>query len=102
MFRSCLSYTVLPICFVLVGKYPLVYCLMTRIFNAIHPIKKFIPTWSVMVVFQTLKQWAPPEKIDWICLTYKVVMLLTLAAAKSCSSIILLSLKLGYCEISET
>ena len=49
-----------------------------------------------------LKLWSPNDKLDLKCLTYKTVMLLALVTARRCSSLYLLTLKEGYCEIGES
>ena len=72
---------------------------MQGIYNSRPPVKTLVPTWSVMTVLKMLKLWSPNDKLDLKCLTYKTVMLLALVTARRCSSLYLLTLKEGYCEI---
>ena len=102
IFRSCLSSTLFPVNSVFVGQHPLVYQLMKGIFYSRPPIKKLVPSWSIAKYFQTLRQWSPPGQLDIKCLSYKVITLLYFTSAKRCSSLALLSLKLGYYEISKS
>ena len=98
--RSALSMTLKPVEGFNVGDHPLVRRLMKGVFNVRPPKKKLVPSWSVQKVLDTLAEWSPSAKLDLKTLTYKTVMLVSLATAKRCSSLSLLSVKPGFCEIS--
>ena len=100
--RSALSSTIEPIERFCVGQHPLVCRLLKGIFNLRPPKTKLCPTWSVKSVLETLKSWSPANSLDLKCLTFKTVMLVALASAKRPSSLTLLSLKEGFCEIGES
>jgi hypothetical protein len=100
--RSALSSTLKPIQSYQVGQHPLVKRLMRGVFNTRPPVQKLCESWSVMKVLQLLKTWSPARTLDLKCLTLKTAMLLALATAKRCSSLSLLTLKEGFCEISES
>ena len=51
---------------------------------------------------QDVKMLGPARKLDLRTLTYKTLMLLALATARRVSSLVLLSLKPVYCEISDS
>ena len=85
-----------------VGKHPLMTRLMQGIYNSRPPVKTLVPTWLVTTVLKMLKLWSPNDKLDLKRLTYKTVMLLALVTARRCSSLYLLTLKEGYCEIGES
>jgi hypothetical protein len=101
-YRSVLSSTLLPMDGFKIGCHPLVCRLMKGIFNKRPPVKSLVATWSVTKVLQLLRTWSPAKKLDLKCLTLKTVMLLALASARRVSSLVLLSLNNGYCEISES
>ena len=65
-------------------------------------MKVLVSTWSVTTVLRMLKLWSPNDELDLKHLTYKTIMLLTLVTAKRCSSLSLLTLNEGYCEIGES
>lgn len=102
MHRSALSSTLKPIEGYQVGQHPLVKRLMRGVFNTRPPVKKLCESWSVLKVLQLLKTWSPATTLDLKCLTLKTLMLLALATAKRCSSLSLLTIKEGFCEISES
>ena len=75
---------------------------MQRIYNLRSPVKVLVSFWSVTTVLRMLKLWSPNDKLDLKHLTYKTIMLLALVTAKRCSSLSLLTLNEGYCEIGES
>ena len=102
MHRSALSSTLKPIDGFCVGQHPLVCRLLKGAFNNRPPRPKLCPTWSVDKVLKTLKTWSPASSLDLKCLTYKTSMLVALASAKRPSSLALLSVKRGFCEIGDS
>ena len=98
--RSALSMTLKPVEGFNVGEHPLVRRLLKGVFNVRPPKKKLVPSWSVQKVLDTLAEWSPSAQLDLKTLTYKTAMLVSLATAKRCSSLSLLSVKPGFCEIS--
>ena len=56
IFRSALSSTLLPVDGIVVGQHPLVCQLMKAIFNLRPPIKKFVLSWSIATMLQTIRQ----------------------------------------------
>ena len=65
-------------------------------------MKTLVPTWSVTIVLRMLKLWSPNDKLELKHLTYKTIMLLALVTMKRCSSLSLLTLNEGYCEIGDS
>ena len=100
--RSALSSTLKPMEGFPVGQHPLVTRMMKGVFNSRPPIVKICPAWSVNQVLDWLRQWGPASKMDLKSLTLKTVMLLSLATSKRCDSLTMLTIKPGYCEISES
>ena len=92
----------LPIDSYSVGAHPLVCRLMKGIFNKRPPQPCVVPIWSVSKVLSTLREWSPASKLDIKTLSIKTVMLFALATGKRCSSLNLLSVSKGFCEISES
>ena len=101
-YRSSLSSTLLPIEGFQVGQHPLVSCLMKGVFNSRPPVKTLVPTWSIRLVLEMIRSWGENSSLDLAVLTYKTVMLLALATARRCSSLHLLTLKQGYCDLSDS
>ena len=66
------------------------------------PRPKLCPTWSVDSVLKMLKEWSPASTLDLKCLTLKTAMLVALVSSKRPSSLTLLSIKEGFCEIGES
>ena len=99
--RSAISVTLQPMNGYNVGEHPLVCRLMKGIFNERPPQTSLVPNWSVSKVLGTLREWSPAHSLDLRCLTMKTCMLVALASGKRCSSLSLLSLEPGYCEIGE-
>ena len=100
--RSALSSTLKPIDGHKVGQHPLICRLMKGVFNKRPPLQTMVGTWSVDKVLQLLKSWGDNALLDLKHLTYKTVMLLALASAKRCSSLILLSVKEGFFCLSDS
>ena len=100
--RSALSSTLKPMEGFPVGQHPLVTRMMKGVFNSRPPIVKICPAWSVNQVLDWPRQWGPASKMDLKSLTLKTVMLLSLATSKRCDSLTMLTIKPGYCEISES
>ena len=100
--RSALSSTLKPIEGYKVGQHPIICRLMKGVFNKRPPIQTIVGTWSVDKVLRLLQSWEVNEQLDLKHLTFKTVMLIALASAKRCSSLALLSVKKGYCCLSES
>ena len=100
--RSALSSTLGPIDGFCVGQHPLVCRLLKGAFNSRPPRPKLCPSWSVQVVLDMLKEWSPASKLGLKVLTLKTSMLVALASAKRPSSLSLLSLRSGFCEVGES
>ena len=100
--RSALSATLKPIEGFCVGQHPIVCRLLKGAFNSRPPRPKLCPSWSVEHVLKTLSKWVPASSLDLKTLTYKTCMLVALASAKRPSSLHLLSVKDGFCELGET
>ena len=100
--RSALSSTLKPIDGHKVGQHPIICRLMKGVFNKRPPIQNMVGSWSVDKVINLLQSWAVNEHLDLTHLTYKTVMLLSLASAKRCSSLALLSIKEGYFCLSDS
>ena len=91
----------MPINGVAVGKHLLVCCLLKGVFN-LQPLEKIlVPMWLVLTVIRMLKSWGPAKKLDFKSLTFKTVMLLALTRARRVSSLVLLSVESGFCEIGD-
>ena len=75
---------------------------MQGVFNLRPPRPKLCPTWSVQAVLDMLKKWCPASSLDLKHLTLKTSMLVALASAKRPSSLSLLSIKEGLCEIGDS
>ena len=75
---------------------------MQGVFNLQTPRLKLCPTWSVQAVLDMLKKWCPASSLDLKHLTLKTSMLVALASAKRPSSLSLLSIKEGLCEIGDS
>ena len=100
--RSALSATLKPIDGFCVGKHPLVCRLLKGSFNMRPPRPKLCPSWSIEAVLRTLETWSPASTLDLKHLTLKTVMLIALVSSKRPSSLSLLSIKEGFCAISES
>ena len=100
--RSALSSTLKPIDGFRVGQHPLVTRLLKGVFNSRPPLPKMCPHWSVCQVLAILKQWSPAASVDLKSLTLKTVMLVALACPKRCDSLRMLTIKEGFCEVSES
>ena len=100
--RSTLSTTLPPIDGFAVGKHPLVTRLMKGIFNKNPPQPSLFPAWSVKTTLNELSSWSPAKDLSLMKLTEKTLMLLALSTGKRASSLHLLSLEDGYCQISES
>ena len=98
-YRSALSSTLLPIEGVKVGDRPLICWLLKGVFNQRPLITKLVPSWSVKNILEVLQDWSPLRSLDLKTLTLKIAMLLELVTSKRCSSLVLLSLTEGYCDI---
>ena len=100
--RSALSSTLKSIDGHKVGQHPVVCRLMKGIFNKRPPIQKLVNSWSVDKVLKLIKSWGSNEKLDLKYLSFKTAMLVALASARRCSSLVLFSVKQGFFSIGES
>ena len=84
------------------GNHPMVCRLLNGLFNLRPPIKTLFPMRSVRKVIGMLRLWGLARKLDLRTLTYNTLMLLALTTARGVSSLVLLSLKPGNCEIGDS
>ena len=62
-----------------VGKHPLVARLLKGAFHARPPLPRYTGTWNVQVVLDCMLQWGDTTSLSLKLLTYKLVMLMSLA-----------------------
>jgi len=63
-----------------VGKHPLVARLLKGGFHARPPLPRYTGTWNVQVVLDCMLQWGDTTSLSLKLLTYKLVMLMSLAS----------------------
>jgi len=62
-----------------VGKHPLVARVLKGAFHARPPLPRYTATWSVQVVLDQILQWGDTKSLQLKLLTFKLVMLMSLA-----------------------
>ena len=91
-----------------VGKHPLVSRVLKGAFNARPPLPQYTGTWDVQVVLDCMLQWGDTISLPLKLLTYKLVMLMSLARPSHsadftslCLKIVIISLRvLCSCQLS--
>ena len=79
-----------------VGKHPLVARLLKGAFHARPPLPKYIGIWNVQVVLDHMLQWSDTATLSLKLLTFKLVMLMSLARPSRSAD--LTSLHLSNCQ----
>jgi len=79
-----------------VGKHPLVARLLKGAFHARPPLPKYTGTWSVQVVLDHILQWGDTSTLPLKLLTFKLVMLMSLARPSHSAD--LASLHVNNCQ----
>ena len=79
-----------------VGKHPLVARLLKGAFYARPPLPRYTGTWNVQVVLDCMLQWGDTTSLSLKLLTYKLVMLMSLARPSRSAN--LASLCIDHCH----
>ena len=79
-----------------VGKHPLVARLLKGAFHARPPLPRYSGTWNVQVVLDCMLQWGDTSTLSLKLLTFKLVMLMSLARPSRSADLV--SLHLDNCQ----